>query len=67
MLDHGQEQMLYGYIFVTHLLRLVLGIDQHIVQILADKHLATLYLRALADGFLHPVDGRLLRDAHFFK
>ena len=59
--------MLYGHIFVPHLLRLVLGIDQHIIQILADKHLTALYLRALAYGFLHSVNGRLLRDAHFFK
>ena len=59
--------MLDRNILVAHLLRLVLSIDQHIVQILADKHLAALYLRALADGFLHPVNGRLLRNAHLFK
>ena len=42
-----EEQMLNRYIFITHLLCLILAMDQHIIQILTNIHLTALYLRTL--------------------
>ena len=41
ILDHGKEQMLYGYVLISELLRLFLRVDQHLVQAVADVGLRT--------------------------
>ena len=59
--------MLNGNIFVSHLLRFILTVNQHIIQILPDIHLTALNLRTLPQGFLHTVDDRFFRNPHLFK
>ena len=59
--------MLNRDIFISHLLRLILGMDQDIVEILPHIRLSALYLRTFADRLLHPVDEKLPLDAHFLK
>ena len=58
--------MLYGYILIPHLLSLILGVDQSLIQILANVLLASLHLRALPDSLLHPIDHGILVNAHLF-
>ena len=59
--------MLDGYIFIPHLFRLILCVDEDIVEILAHVSLAALDFRPLPDLLLHPVDEELALDAHFLK
>ena len=56
--------MLYRYILVSHLLRLVLRMDQRLVKILAHKLLPALHLRALAQCFLCTVHDNVLVNPH---
>ncbi len=64
VLDHGQEEVLHGHILVSQLLRLVLGVYQHLVQVCPHIYLAALNLGALRDRLLHPVHEVLLLDLH---
>ena len=57
--------MLYGDILVPHLLRLILCIDQCLVQILADIRLAaSRYFRALIQSGIQCIFKILLLDPH---
>ena len=59
--------MFYGNIFVSHLFRLVLGMDQHIVQILPYEKLTALNFRTLSDRLIYPVYQKLTLYIHLFK
>ena len=59
--------MLDRYILVSHLFRLILCMDEDIVEILTNVSLAALNFRPLTDRLLHRVDEELALDAHLFK
>ena len=67
MLDHAQEQMLYGNIFVSHLFRLILCGCKHLIQLSSHINLAALYLYTLANRVLHPVHKVFLLNTHFLN
>ena len=45
--------MLHGYIFVSHLFRLIFRMDEDIIEILSHISLAALDFRPLTDRLLH--------------
>ncbi len=57
--------MLHGHVLVPQLLRLILGVYQHLVQVGSHIYLAALNLGALCDGLLHPVHEVVLLNLHF--
>ena len=59
--------MLDGHILVPHLFRLILCMDEDIVEILSYVSLTALDFRPLTDHLLHTVDEELSLDTHFFK
>ena len=58
--------MLDRHIFISHLLRLILRMNQDIIQILPHKNLPALHLGALAQQLFHAVHKQSALDAHFF-
>ena len=63
-MQHGKKQMLYGNILVSHLLCLIFGTDQGLIQILAYKYLTALHLHALLHRVLCPAYKMLLLNLH---
>ncbi len=59
--------MLDGHVLVPHLLCLVLGMNQDIVQILPDIHLPALHLGALRESLLHAVRKQRPLDSHLLQ
>ena len=59
--------MLDGHILVPHLFRLILCMDEDIVEILSYVSLTALDFRPLTDQLLHTVYEELSLDTHFFK
>ena len=64
VLQHRQEQMLYGNVFIPHRLCLVLRADQRFVQILADVWLSAGYLDSFIQSLRYPVDKVLFLNFH---
>ena len=56
--------MLHRHILVSHLLRLILRMDQRLVKILTDILIAALYLCALPQRLLRAVHDQTLIDPH---
>ena len=59
--------MLDRHILVSHLLRLILCMDEDIIEILSYVSLAALDFRPLTDGLLDSVDKEPALDTHLFK
>ena len=58
--------MLYRYIFISHALRFILCMNQHLVQITADIYLtAAAYLRKSRQLLLCLIDNHLFGNSHF--
>ena len=58
--------MLYGHILIAHGLSLILGIDQYLIQVIADIKLTpSAYLRKLFKGLLCFIFKEFSLDAHF--
>ena len=67
MLDHTQEKMLHGNIFVSHLPGFILCGGKHLIQIPSHINLSALHLDTLAHRVLHPVNKVLLLNTHFLN
>ena len=64
MTKHGKEQMLDGYILVSHLLRFTLRVIQGVIQVLPDIGLSSLNLDSLIDRRLDLIAEKIGINAH---
>ena len=67
ILQHCKKQMLNRDILISHLLCFIFCMDQHIIQVLTDISLTSLYLRSLADCLLDTVNKELALNVHLLK
>ena len=58
--------MLHRDVFVSHLLRLILRMNQHFIQILSNKELTALHFRTFPKRLFHTLNQKCLLNPQLF-